>query len=85
MSKNSTCSVSVSDKDGIEMVSNQLTKNYLRISSRKGHLHGQVGMGSLKMHDNEPVCSPLSMFHWDAISGIDDNDNEYPVYLQVLM
>lgn len=42
-------------------------------------------MGSLKMHDNEPVCTPISLFHWDAISGIDDNDNEYPVYLQVIV
>jgi hypothetical protein len=40
-------------------------------------------MGSLRMHDNEPVCGPISLFHWDAICGINDDDSEYPVYLQV--
>ena len=60
----------------------EMAKNYIRMSSRRGRLHGQT-MGSLKMNDNDPMTIPIALFHWDVISGVDDSDLEYPVFLQV--
>ncbi|XP_048580556.1 uncharacterized protein LOC5518663 isoform X2 [Nematostella vectensis] len=70
----------LSDADKSE--SKDISKNYIRMSSRKVRLNGHVGMGSLKMHDNEPVTTPIALFHWDAISGIDETESEFPVFLQ---
>ena len=73
---------------GVEKLGNSpgnqdMAKNFIRMSSRRGRLHGQTSMGSLKMNDNDPVTAPIALFHWDVISGVDDSDREYPVFLQV--
>jgi len=42
----------------------------------------QTYVGFLRINDNEPVPSPIRLFHWDTYSMYGaDRDQEFPVYL----
>ena len=56
--------------------------NYIRLSSRRGQINDQTYVGFLRISDNEPVPSPIRVFHWDTYSMYgSDRDQEFPVYL----
>ena len=56
--------------------------NYIRMSSRRGQINDQTYVGFLRISDNEPVPSPIRLFHWETYSMYgSDHDREFPVYL----